>query len=95
MPAASGAHNAKSSCFTFTDDGRGVIEGNVGRPTHNVLGAAIGSNDRAVTVLIHLAAFPASPPAPEDALVDYNFSFVMGGQRLFLTAPADASISGS
>lgn len=95
MPAASAGHPVKRFCFTFQDDGRGVIEENIGRRTHNILGAAIGSNDRDVTVLIQLAALPASPPAPEDAFMDYTFSFTIGGMRLFLTDPADASIPGS
>ncbi len=81
-----------ANCFTFRDDGRGAIEGDAGRPTHNVLGAAIGANDRDLTVVIHLRALPASPPAPEDAFIDYNFALTVGERRLFLTAPADTAI---
>ncbi len=90
MPAASAAQNVTRPC-TFGDDGRGVIEENFGRSTRNVLGAAIKADDREVTVNIYLAELPASPPAPEDAFIHYTFSFDIGDQRLFLTAPADAS----
>ncbi len=90
MPAASAGQNVKRPC-AFGDDGRGVIEENFGRSTRNVLGAAIQADDREVTVTIYLAELPASPPAPEDAFIHYTFSFDIGDQRLFLTAPADAS----
>lgn len=94
VPAASAGQNVTKPC-TFGDDGRGVIEENFDRSTRNVLGASIKANDRDVTATIYLAELPASPPAPEDAFIDYTFSFALGAQRLFLTAPADASARGS
>ncbi len=90
VPAASADHAVRKSC-TFADDGRGVIEENFRRPTHNVIGAGIRSDDRNVTVDIYVGGLPASPPEPEDAFIDYTFSFNINDQRLFFKVPADAS----
>lgn len=48
----------------------------------------IGSDARQVTVALTLAALPATPATPEQALVDYTMSFTVGGETAFLTAPA-------
>lgn len=92
LPAS--ASHTSTPCLTFKDDGRGVVEENAGRPSHDVVGGRIASDSRSVTATVALSRLP-EPSDPADAFLDYTFSFTVNGQRLFLSAPADPGIPGS
>lgn len=85
-PAA--AEERRLPCAVVVDDQRGLVESTAGARWRDLLGAAVGSDARHVTVVFSLAALPASPSSPEHAAVDYTMRFTVGTATAFLTAPA-------
>lgn len=86
-PAASALQETRG-CLMFGDDGRQLAEMVVQRASQDVLGGAMGSNSREVTVVIRLRSLPDLA----DAAVEYRFTFVLNKKRLFLTAPANPAV---
>lgn len=75
-------------CAAIVDDQRGLIETTAGEPWRDLRSAAVGSDRDRVTVLLQLAALPATPSRPEHALVDYTLRFTVRGATAFLSVPA-------
>lgn len=93
VPAA--AAGTTPPCASLVDDQRGLVETTAGAPWRDLLSAAVGSDDRDVTVVLQLRALPATPSGPEHALVDYTMRFTVGGATAFLTAPAHEGAAAS
>lgn len=82
------ADHERPPCAAIVDDQRGLIETTSGEPWRDLRSAAVGSDRDRVTVLLQLAALPATPSRPEHAVVDYTLRFTVRGATAFLTAPA-------
>lgn len=89
------ADQRRAFCAAIIDDQRGLVESTTGEPWRDLLGAAVGSNPREVTVSFTLAALPATPSRPEHALVDYTMGFTVRGQKVFVAAPAHEGAAAS
>ena len=89
------AADTASSCATIVDDQRGLVEGTTGEAWRDLRSATVGSDSQDVTVVLQLAALPATPSRPEHALVDYSMRFTVGGQTAFLTVPAHEGAAAS
>ena len=93
VPAGAAARTVP--CAMVADDQRGLVETTAGEPERDLLRAAVGSDRRRVTVVLGLAALPATPSRTEHRLVDYTMRFTVGGGTAFLTAPAHEGTVGS
>jgi hypothetical protein len=93
VPAA--AAPTAPPCASVVDDQRGLVETTAGAPWRDLLSAAVGSDDREVTVLLQLRELPARASGPARALVDYTMRFTVGGATVFLTAPAHEGAAAS
>ena len=86
---------ARLPCAAIVDDQRGLVETTTGEPWRDLGSAVLGSDSRNVTVVLQLAALPATPSRPEHVLVDYTMRFTVGDATAFLTAPAHAQTAAS
>ena len=89
------AADTGTSCATIVDDQGGLVELSTGEPWRDLRSATVGSDSQDVTVVLQLAALPATPSRAEHALVDYSMRFTVGGQTAFLTVPAHEGAAAS